>query len=71
MHVNALQVIGAIVLGGAASALGGYLSGVRLGSKWIGREFAGYMGFLYGPVAGLGGVIVGVIVVSALAAGKS
>jgi len=67
MDVSFLDILGALVVGGAASALGGYLGGVNLGAKDLGREFAGFMGMLYGPTAGLTGVVVGLVIVAVVA----
>lgn len=68
MHVTLLDLLAALVVGGAASALGGYLGGTSLAAKFIGRDFAGYLGMLYGPTAGLTGVIAGLAVVAFISA---
>jgi hypothetical protein len=68
MHVTPLEIVLALVLGGAASAAGGYISGRTLNGEAIGTEMAGYLGLLYGPTAGVGGVVIGLIVVGIIAA---
>jgi hypothetical protein len=54
----------AIVVGFAASMLGGALGGVAVGGKAIGNELAALMGAFYGPLAGVAGVFVGVVIVA-------
>ncbi len=58
--------IGVIILSlvlGIAAALGcGALSGMRLGAEALGKELAAYMGGLYGFLAGVPAVIVGLII---------
>lgn len=71
MHVSALEVASAIVIGGLASAVGGYFGGIALAGKDIGKDLAGFLGMLYGPAAGATGVIVGVAIVLVLAARTS
>jgi hypothetical protein len=67
MHVTPVELVAALVFGTAASLVGGYLGGTSLAAKDIGREFAGYLGMLYGPTAGATGVLAGVIVVAVIA----
>lgn len=71
MHVSALEIVGAIVVGGLASAVGGYLGGVALAGKDLGKDLAGFLGMLYGPAAGATGVIAGVAIVAVLATRSS
>lgn len=68
MQITLGAVVGAVLVGGAASLVGGYLGGTSLAAKYIGRDFAGYLGMLYGPVAGATGVIAGLLLVAVIAA---
>jgi hypothetical protein len=67
MHISALDLVAAIVVGGAASLAGGYVAGNVLAGKVIGRDLAGFLGMLYGPTAGATGVVAGVAIVALLA----
>ncbi len=68
MHVTPIEVIAALVAGTAASIVGGYLGGTSVAAKFIGRDFAGYLGMLYGPAAGATGVVAGLVVISLISA---
>lgn len=67
-HFTALDILAAVVVGGAASAVGGFFGGKALAAKFIGRDLAGYLGMLYGPPAGLTGVVAGLVVISIISA---
>lgn len=56
-------VIGVIALaiGILASIAGGALGGVLVGGKHLGNELAAMMGGFYGPLAGSGGIALGLI----------
>lgn len=70
MHVSVIEIVGAVVVGGLASVVGGYFGGISLAGKDIGKDLAGFLGMLYGPAAGAG-VIAGVAIVAVLAARSS
>jgi hypothetical protein len=70
MNLTPLDVIAGIVIGTAASAAGGYLGGNALAAKFLGRDLAGFLGSLYGPLAGATGVIVAVVVLELAGAGS-
>jgi len=57
-----LTIVLALILGAAASLLGGALGGVAIGGKALGNELAAMMGGFYGPLAAVPGIIVGLIV---------
>lgn len=52
----------ALAAGIAASIAGGALGGVIVGGKHLGNELAAMMGGFYGPMAGIGGVLLGLAV---------
>jgi len=54
-------VILALIVGAAASLLGGALGGVAIGGKALGNELAAMMGGFFGPLAVVPGVIVGLL----------
>jgi len=54
----------AFVIGLAASVVGGALGGVIVGGKALGNQLAGTMGGFFGPLAGGGGLILGLIVLA-------
>jgi len=56
-----LDAVIAFVIGSVASLAGGALSGVLVGGKALGNELAAMMGGFYGPLAGIPGVIIGLI----------
>lgn len=58
----------ALALGVIASVLGGAIGGVLVGGRQIGNEIAAMMGSFYGPLAGFGGVLLGLAVVALLRA---
>ena len=51
----------ALAVGIVAALLGSTLGGVLLGAKALGAELAGFMGALYGLVAGSAGVALGLL----------
>ena len=56
--------LAAIALGGGAvaSVIGGAIGGVLVGGKALGNKLAATMGAVYGPMAGIAGVALGLIV---------
>lgn len=52
----------ALALGIVASIAGGAIGGVVIGGKHLGNELAAMMGGFYGPMAGIGGVLLGLAV---------
>jgi hypothetical protein len=52
-----------------ASIIGGALGGVAVGGKALGNELAALMGGFYGPLAGVPGVLLGLIVLALISLG--
>jgi hypothetical protein len=61
-HIPYLWPIVAIALAFAASIAGGAISGMLIGGKSLGNELAAMMGVLYGPLAGVPGALLAVII---------
>lgn len=61
-------LIFAFLVGVAASVIGGMIGGMAVGGKHIGFELAAMMGAFYGPLAGIGGVLLGLVVAAAMVA---
>jgi hypothetical protein len=59
-----LGALGALVIGIAASVAGGAAGGILTGGKALGNELAALMGGFYGPLAGIGGTVLGLVVVA-------
>ncbi len=69
MEIGDISIIGAavaLIVGTAASIIGGALGGIMVGGKAIGNELAAMMGGFYGPLAGVAGIVVGLIVLAAI-----
>jgi hypothetical protein len=64
-----ILVVVAFIFGVIASIAGGAIGGVAVGGKHIGNELAAMMGGFYGPLAGISGLIVGLVVLGLLRAG--
>jgi hypothetical protein len=64
-----ILVVVAFIVGVIASIAGGAVGGVAVGGKHIGNELAAMMGGFYGPLAGISGLIVGLVVLGLLRAG--
>lgn len=67
MEGGELSIVGAAVAlmaGTAASLVGGALGGIVVGGKALGNELAALMGGFYGPLAGVPGLVVGLIVLA-------
>lgn len=60
----ATEILIALASGVTASVAGGALGAMLVGGKDIGYELAAMMGAFYGPVAGIAGVIIGLIIVT-------
>lgn len=56
----------ALIAGTAATLVGGAIGGVVVGGKALGNELAAMMGGFYGPLAGVPGIVVGLIVLALL-----
>jgi len=56
----------ALFAGTAAALVGGAIGGVVVGGKALGNELAAMMGGFYGPLAGVPGLVVGLIVLGLL-----
>lgn len=69
MEIGDISIIGAavaLIVGTAASIVGGALGGIAVGGKAIGNELAAMMGGFYGPLAGVAGMVLGLIVLAAI-----
>ncbi|MHB0772873.1 hypothetical protein ACYCVF_32055 [Bradyrhizobium sp. 1.29L] len=55
------MLVVSLVLGVAASIAGGSIGGLLIGRKVLGNELAALVGGFYGPLAGIPGVIVGLV----------
>lgn len=69
MESGDLTIVGAavaLIAGTAASLAGGALGGIVVGGKALGNELAALMGGFYGPLAGVPGIVVGLIVLALL-----
>lgn len=49
-------------LGAIASVAGGVVGGVAVGGKVLGNQLAALLGAFYGPLAGVGGCVLGLLV---------
>lgn len=56
----------ALSVGTAAAIAGGALGGIAVGGKALGNELAAMMGGFYGPLAGVPGLVLGLIVLAIL-----
>lgn len=54
----------AFIVGLAASVAGGALGGIMIGGKALGNQLAGMMGGFFGPLAGGGGLVLGLVVLA-------
>lgn len=64
--MDPITFVFALVLGVAASLGAGSLSGIRIGKDALGAELAAFMGGLYGILAGIVAVVLGLIVLTLL-----
>ena len=55
------MIVLALILGAAASLIGGALGGVAIGGKSLGNELAAMMGGFFGPLAAIPGLVVGLV----------
>ncbi len=72
MAISGLSIVGAavaLIVGVMASIIGGALGGVAVGGKALGNELAALMGGFYGPLAGVPGVLLGLIVLAIISLG--
>ncbi len=60
-HLPAAAAVSALVVGVAASLVGGAAGGVLIGGKALGNELAATMGGFFGPLAGVTGIAIGLI----------
>jgi|EndMetStandDraft_3_1072993.scaffolds.fasta_scaffold516177_2 hypothetical protein len=58
------QYLWPLLIGSAASVAGGALAGLAIGSKDLGPNLAATMGAFFGPLAGVTGVAIGLLVLS-------
>jgi hypothetical protein len=56
----------AFVIGVLASSAGGAIGGVVVGGKALGNELAAMMGGFFGPLAGIGGLVIGFVLLAIL-----
>ncbi len=61
MTISVLLI--ALAAGILASVIGGMIGGMIVGGKHIGYGVASWMGGFYGPIAGIAGVFIGLVVV--------
>jgi hypothetical protein len=69
VEIGDISIIGAavaLIVGAAASIIGGALGGIMVGGKAIGNELAAMMGGFYGPLAGVAGIVLGLLVLAAI-----
>jgi len=69
VEIGDISIIGAavaLIVGTAASIVGGALGGIAVGGKAIGNELAAMMGGFYGPLAGVAGMVLGLIVLAVI-----
>jgi hypothetical protein len=69
VEIGDISIIGAavaLIVGTAASIIGGALGGIVVGGKAIGNELAAMMGGFYGPLAGVAGIVLGLLVLAAI-----
>lgn len=64
VSLTLLGALGALVIGIVASVAGGAAGGILTGGKALGNELAALMGGFYGPLAGIGGIVLGLVVVA-------
>ncbi len=72
MTIAGLSIAGsavALIVGVMASIIGGALGGIAVGGKALGNELAALMGGFYGPLAGLPGVLLGLVVLALISLG--
>ena len=61
-----LWPLGILLIGTAASVAGGALGGLLVGGRDLGPGLAATMGAIFGPLAGAGGIALGLIVLALL-----
>ena len=66
MVVTLLLFLGALVVGVLASVAGGVVGGIFVARKELGTELAATMGGAFGPVAGIGGMLIALAVIAAM-----
>jgi len=54
----------ALAIGFIASIIGGAVGGIFTGGKALGNELAAMMGSLYGPLAGVSGVALALVILA-------
>ena len=72
MAIASLSIAGAavaLIVGVMASVIGGALGGVAVGGKALGNELAALMGGFYGPLAGVPGIVIGLLVLALISLG--
>lgn len=63
-QLTAITIILWTLVSIALSIAGGALAGVALGGKDLGRSLAAMMGAMYGPLAAVPGILVGLIILA-------
>ena len=61
MTLSLLGAVTGLVAGFIASAVGGAAGGALVGRRALGMKAAAFMGVLYGPLAGVAGVAIGLL----------
>jgi len=62
-----LALVLVLVAGALASVAGGAVGGMIVGGKALGNELAAMLGGFYGPLAGVGGIVIGLLVLAIIA----
>ena len=63
-HLSWAAALPALVIGIIASLVGGAAGGVLVGGKSLGNQLAATMGGFFGPLAGAGGLVIGLIAIT-------
>ena len=72
MTIASLSIAGAavaLIVGVVASIAGGALGGIAVGGKALGNELAALMGGFYGPLAGVPGILIGLVLLALISLG--
>lgn len=59
-----LWPLAVLLIGAAASAAGGALGGLVIGARDLGPSLAATMGAFFGPLAGVSGIALGLLVIA-------
>jgi hypothetical protein len=59
--MNGLAAVGLVVLAFTLAAVGGALTGTRIGGRYLGNELAAMLGALFGPASVVPATVVGLL----------